>query len=66
MDICSEQKKKKTMVMRTIPYHGIHRFPVSAEEAEAIVARENKMTGKEFVDSIYAILGMKRPERTTD
>ena len=49
-----------------MPYHGRRRFPISEEEAKAIVARENKMTGKEFVDSIYAMLGMKRPERTTD
>ena len=54
------------MVIRTIPYHGKHRFPISAEEAKAIVARENTMTGKEFVDSIYAMLGIERPERTSD
>lgn len=54
------------MVIRTMPYHGKHRFLVSEEEAKAIVARENKMTGKEFVDSIYAKLGIERPERTPD
>ena len=52
------------MVIRTMPYHGKHRFLVSEEEAKAIVARENKMTGKEFVDSIYAKLGIERPEKT--
>ena len=66
MDICSKLKNGKKMVIRTTPYHGKHRFPISAEEAKAIVARENKMTGKEFVDSIYAMLGIERPERTSD
>lgn len=34
---------------------------LSDEEAAAIVAQNNKMTGKEFVNSIYAKLGMERP-----
>ena len=66
MCICPTPIKEKRMVIRTMPYHGKHRFLVSEEEAKAIVARENKMTGKEFVDSIYAKLGIGRPERTPD
>jgi len=34
---------------------------LSDEEASVIVAQNIKMTGKEFVDSIYAKLGMERP-----
>ena len=43
------------------PFYDVHPLPLSEEEARAIVDRENKLTGKEFVDSIYAKLGMKRP-----
>ena len=39
---------------------------LSREEAEAIVAQNITMTGKEFVDSIYAKLGIPRPESETD
>lgn len=34
---------------------------LSDEDAAVIVAQNIKMTGKEFVDSIYAKLGMERP-----
>ena len=31
------------------------------EEVSALIAQHNTKTGKEFVDSIYAMLGMERP-----
>lgn len=43
------------------PYYDTHKPPLSDAEARAIVEANNTMTGKEFVDSIYAKLGMTRP-----
>ncbi len=44
------------------PYFDTHKLPLSEKEAKAIVEANIKMTGKEFVDSIYAKLGMTRPK----
>lgn len=43
------------------PYFDTHELPLTEKEAEAIVKANIRMTGKEFVDSIYAQLGMTRP-----
>ena len=58
--------RKRRCILRKVSACGKRRYPISKEEAEAIVAQNNKMTGKEFVDSIYKKLGMERPERTPD
>ncbi len=42
------------------PYFDTHELPLTEKEAKAIVEANNRMTGKEFVDSIYAKLGMTR------
>lgn len=44
------------------PYFDTHKLPLTEKEAKAIVEANIKMTGKEFVDSIYAKLGMTRPQ----
>ena len=44
------------------PYFDTHKLPLTEKEAKAIVEANIKMTGREFVDSIYAELGMTRPE----
>ena len=44
------------------PYFDTHKLPLTEKEAKAIVETNNRMTGKEFVDSIYAKLGMTRPQ----
>ncbi len=44
------------------PYFDTHKLPLSEKEAKAIVEANIKMTGREFVDSIYAKLGMTRPQ----
>lgn len=44
------------------PYFDTHKLPLTEREAKAIVEANIKMTGKEFVDSIYAKLGMTRPQ----
>lgn len=43
------------------PYFDTHELPLTEKEAEAIVKANIRMTGKEFVDSIYTQLGMTRP-----
>ena len=43
------------------PYYDTHKPPLSDAEARAIMEANNTMTGREFVDSIYAKLGMTRP-----
>ena len=48
------------------PYFDTHKLPLTEKEAKAIVEANIKMTGKEFVDSIYAKLGMTRPEEKKD
>ena len=48
------------------PYFDTHKLPLTEKEAKAIVEANNTMTGKEFVDSIYAKLGMTRPEEKKD
>lgn len=44
------------------PYFDTHKLLLTEKEAKAIVEANIKMTGKEFVDSIYAKLGMTRPK----
>ena len=44
------------------PYFDTHKLPLTEKEAKAIVEANNTMTGREFVDSIYAKLGMTRPK----
>ena len=44
------------------PYFDTHKLPLTEKEAKAIVEANNRMTGKEFVDSVYAKLGMTRPK----
>lgn len=44
------------------PYFDTHKLPLTEKEAKAIVEANNTMTGREFVDSIYAKLGMTRPQ----
>ena len=44
------------------PYFDTHKLPLTEKEAKAIVEANNTMTGREFVDSIYAKLGMIRPK----
>ncbi len=48
------------------PYFDTHELPLTEKEAKAIVKANIKMTGREFVDSIYANLGMTRPEEKKD
>lgn len=48
------------------PYYDTHKLPLTEKEAKAIVEANNRMTGKEFVDSIYAKLGMTHPEEKKD
>lgn len=43
------------------PYYDTRKPPLSDAEAKAIMEANNTMTGREFVDSIYAKLGMTRP-----
>ena len=43
------------------PYFDTHELPLTEKEAEVIVKANIQMTGREFVDSIYAQLGMIRP-----
>ena len=43
------------------PYYDTHKPQLSDAEARAIMEVNNTMTGREFVDSIYAKLGMTRP-----
>ena len=44
------------------PYFDTHELPLTEKEAKAIVKANITMTGREFVDSVYAKLGMTRPE----
>lgn len=44
------------------PYFDTHKLPLTEKEAKAIVEANNTMTGREFVDSIYAKLGITRPQ----
>lgn len=44
------------------PYFDTHKLPLTKKEAKAIVEANIRMTGREFVDSIYAKLGMTRPQ----
>ena len=44
------------------PYFDTHKLPLTEKEAKAIVKANIRMTGREFVDSIYAKLGMIRPQ----
>jgi hypothetical protein len=44
------------------PYFDTHKLPLTEKEAKAIVEANITMTGREFVDSIYAKLGMTRSE----
>ena len=48
------------------PYFDTHKLPLTEKEAKAIVEASNTMTGREFVDSIYAKLSMIRPEEKKD
>lgn len=43
------------------PYYDTHGLPLTEQEAKAIVEANNKLTGREFVDSVYAKLGIPRP-----
>ncbi len=43
------------------PYFDTHELPLTEKEAKAIVAANVRLTGAEFVDSVYAKLGMTRP-----
>ena len=45
------------------PYFDTHPLPLSEKEARDIVKANNRRTGREFVDAIYASLGMPRPEK---
>ena len=66
----SKVSKKEWEKLKAIaldhPFFDVYPLPLSEEEAKAIVARNNTMTGKEFVDSIYAKFGISRPDRKTD
>jgi hypothetical protein len=44
------------------PYFDTHKLPLTEKEAKAIVKANITMTGREFVDSVYAKLGMTRPK----
>lgn len=44
------------------PYFDTHKLPLTEKEAKAIVEANIRMTGREFVDSVYAQLGMTRPK----
>ena len=63
----SKMSKKEWEKLKAIaldhPFYDVYPLPLSEEEAEAIVAQNITMTGKEFVDSIYAKLGIPRPNR---
>ncbi len=48
------------------PFFDTHELPLTEKEAKAIVEANIKMTGREFVDSIYTKLGMTRPEEKKD
>lgn len=45
------------------PYYDTHKPPLTEEQAEAIIKEQVTRTGKEFVDSVYAQAGRKRPEK---
>lgn len=62
------ERESKRLLKIALDHPFFDCFPplLTDEEAKAIVAKNCKMTGKEFVDSIYAELGMERPKDTTD
>ena len=64
--VSKKEWKKLKEIALDHPFYDVYPLPLSEEEAEAIVAQNNTMTGKEFVDSIYAKLGIPRPDRKTD
>jgi hypothetical protein len=43
------------------PFYDTHKLPLTEAEAGAIVAANNTLTGKEFVDSVCGKLGIARP-----
>ena len=59
-----EEWKRLQAIALDHPFYDVYDPPLTDEEAKAIAAQNIKMTGKEFVDSIYAKLGMPRPEST--
>ena len=58
--------KKLQAIALDHSFYDVYPLPLSEEEAKAIVDQNNTMTGKEFVDSIYAKLGIPQPESETD
>ena len=45
------------------PYYDTHKLPLTEAEARAIAKQNNTLTGEQFVDSVYAKLGMTRPAK---
>ena len=43
------------------PYYDTHKLPLTEAEANEIVEKNEVQSGREFVDSVYAKLGMTRP-----
>ena len=58
-------KRERNKLMKIIldhPYYDVYSPPLSDAEVDEIMAQHTVKSGKEFVDSIYASLGMKRPK----
>lgn len=66
MIITKREYKRLLKIALDHPFFDCFPPQLTDEVAEAIVAKNCKMTGKEFVDSIYAELGMERPKDTAD
>lgn len=66
MTITKREYKRFLKIVLDHPFFDCFTPQLTEKEAEAIVAENCKMTGKEFVDSIYAELGMVRPKDPTD
>lgn len=45
------------------PYYDTHKLPLTEAEARTIAKQNNTLTGEQFVDSVYAKLGMTRPAK---
>lgn len=57
------ERKKLMKILLDHPYYDVCSPPLSDEEVAEIKAQHTVKSGKEFIDSIYASLGMERPKK---